>query len=800
MQATERMVRQEIEKFKVPHSLQQMIPVKKVYEDGVFYLTDGRYSKTYMIRDINYVGLSKDKKEEICNKYESLIAMFPTDATIKITINNRVLNRDDFRREMCLKLTGDKNDVFREEYNNAIMANVGLSNNTVKEMYITICTMKRNIEEARGFFTSTEADIGKQLERMDSSFHVLNGVERLKVIHDFFNPDRVEKFSFTGKGEQRIGKSFKDYILPEAVKINKDYIEIGDRFIRVNYMMNTGSKISDHLLSGLMDNGKSNMVTIECIVVPQNKALKIVDAAMLAVESNREKYIQKQIKNNNFFGFITSKIEDDVADVKKIHDELFKDDKRLVIATITAIQTALNKETLDDDTKAIQNNVSNEARVGVLKYQQLDGLINTLPFGVKRLEIIRTYTSKALSMLIPFNSMEVRHSGGIYFGINSKSKNIITINRGSVMNGNSFIFGAPGSGKSFAAKKEIAFIYLSDPDADIIIVDPEREYSAMVKELGGEAIEISSVSKNHLNAMEMGKGYGADEDAITIKTEFVLSLYEQIAEGKVTPAERTIISRCVELVYLRAENSGNGKEPTLIDLFEKIKQQPEAEAKRIALVMELFATGMLNCFAHERNVDDNNRLVSYDILQLSEQLRSVGMLVVLDSIWNRVTRNRFSGRKTYIYIDEIYLLFLHEYSALFLDKLWRRVRKYDACCTGITQNISPVLSSATASSMLSNSEYLVLFNQQGEDVTRLSEMLRLSDEEEKEIRNTGEYGAGLLKIGSSMVPFKNLFPTDTRLYKLMSTKASEKRNPGGMPMRSSEDVHGEHLKEGGEHG
>ena len=427
--------------------------------------------------------------------------------------------------------------------------------------------------------------------------------------------------------------------------------------------------------------------------------------------------------------------------------------------------------------KIVQGMIStimNLCQFAVLKYQQMDGLNTALPFGVRKIDALRTLTTESLAVFIPFRVQEIYHENGVYYGQNVISKNMIIANRRQLLNGNSFILGVSGAGKSFTAKEEMTNIILTDPNADIIIIDPEREYSPLVKAMQGEVIHISATSENHINAMDMNSDYGDGANPVILKSEFILSLCEQLIGGTNLGAkQKSIIDRCTASVY-RYYQQGNymGTPPTLQDFREELLKQNEPEAQEIALAIELFTDGSLNTFAKHTNVDTHSRLICYDILDLGKQLQPIGMLVVLDSILNRITQNRAKGRNTFIFIDEIYLLFQHEYSANFLFTLWKRVRKYGAYCTGITQNVDDLLQSHTARTMLANSEFIIMLNQASTDRLELAKLLNISDLQMSYITNVGA-GQGLLKVGSSLVPFVNKFPRNTELYKLMTTRFGE---------------------------
>jgi type IV secretory pathway VirB4 component len=406
-----------------------------------------------------------------------------------------------------------------------------------------------------------------------------------------------------------------------------------------------------------------------------------------------------------------------------------------------------------------------------LKYQQYDGLSTVMPSGVKRINTKRTLTTESLAVFMPFKVQEIQDTQGVYYGKNVISKNMILIDRKQLQNGNSFILGVSGSGKSFTAKQEITSIALREPDADIIVLDPEAEYKSLIKELGGEVIKISATSDNHINALDMNKDYD-DNKPLIAKAEFILSFCEQILKG-LTPNQEAIIDRCTTEVYKYYEQGNfQGTPPTLNDFREVLLKQEEKEAKEIALGLELFTKGSLNTFAKQTNVETNNRIICYDIKDLGKQLLPIGMLVILDSFLNRITRNRKSGKRTYIFIDEIYLLFKYNNTATFITELWKRIRKYGGCATAITQNIQDILKRDNSSTMFSNSELIIMLNQSATDREELARCLKMSDMEKGYITNVNS-GEGLIRVRNSLIPFKNKFPKDTKLYKLMTTKIEE---------------------------
>ena len=549
---------------------------------------------------------------------------------------------------------------------------------------------------------------------------------------------------------------------------------MGDQFGRVLFLKEYASYIKDSMINELTALNRAMMLSIDVIPVPTDEAVREMQNRLLGVETNVTNWQRRQNSNNNFSAVVPYDLEQQRKETREMLDDLTTRDQRMMFAVVTLVHLADSKEELDSDTETLQSIARKHlCQLTTLNWQQDAGLVTALPLGLRRIDALRTLTTEALAVLMPFKAQEIRDRGGIYYGQNVISKNLIIADRKQLLNGNGFVLGVSGSGKSFTAKREITALALSTQD-DILIIDPESEYRPLVEGLGGEVVEISATSSNHINAMDMEQGYGEGENPVVLKSEFLLSLCEQsVGAGKLSAKEKSIIDRCTAQCYHDYVRDGcRGQAPTLQDFHAELLRQPEAEARDVALALELFTEGSLNTFAKPTNVDMSSRIACYDIRKLGKQLLSMGMLVILDSFLNRITRNRRLGRNTWIYIDEIYLLFQHEYSANFLFTLWKRVRKYGACCTGLTQNVDDLLQSHTARTMLANSEFLVMLNQASTDRLELARLLNISDNQLSYITNV-DFGRGLIKCGSAIVPFMDNFPRHTQLYKLMTTKPSD---------------------------
>lgn len=775
MKTLRNLFKQDKEKFEVPKGVQDVIPVTRIWADGIFLVGKNKYSKTYRFTDINYAVASKSDKEGMFLEYSELLNSFDTGATTKITIINRRLNKIDFEKTILLKKVNDELDVYREEYNKMLLDKATGANGITQEKYITISINKKDIEEARNYFSRVGADLISHFSALGSKCIELEAVDRLRLSHDFYRAGEENYFDFDMIQNMKKGHSFKDFICPNTFEFEKDYFKMGERYGRVLYLKEYASYIKDDMVAELTDINRNLMLSIDVIPIPMDEAVREVENRRLGIETNITNWQRRQNSNNNYSAVIPYDMEQQRKESKEFLDDLTTRDQRMFISVLTLVHTADTKAELDNDTESLLTTARKHlCQSAILKYQQQDGLNTVMPYGVRKINSLRTLTTESLAVFMPFRVQEINHENGIYYGQNVISKNMIIADRRQLLNGNSFILGVSGSGKSFTGKNEIVSIILRDPNADVIIIDPEREYTPLVNAMKGEVIHISATSDNHINAMDMNSEYGDGANPIILKSEFILSLCEQLIGGNnLGPKQKSIIDRCTAQVY-RHFQQGNyqGTPPTLQDFREELIKQTEPEAKEIALAIELFTDGSLNTFAKNTNVDTNNRLICYDILDLGKQLLPIGMLVVLDNILNRITTNRSKGRNTYIFIDEIYLLFQHEYSANFLFTLWKRVRKYGAYATGITQNVDDLLQSHTARTMLANSEFIVMLNQASTDRLELAKLLSISDLQMNYITNVGA-GQGLVKVGSSLIPFINKFPRNTKLYKLMTTKPGE---------------------------
>ena len=765
------LLKQDKERYTVPRKVQDVIPVRRIWKDGIF-MTGGKFAKTYKFTDINYLVASREDKESMFLTYSELLNSLDSGATTKITINNRRLNKANFEQSILMPLRGDFRDEYRREYNQMLLDKATGANGIVQEKYLTISVVKKDIEEARAYFARVGADLISHFSALGSKCTELDAEEKLRVLHDFYRQGEEAAFHFDPQDMMKKGHDFRDYICPDSIEKNSDYLKLGEKFCRVLFLKDYASDIKDSMVTELTDFNRNMMLSIDVVPVPTDEAVREVENRLLGVETNITNWQRRQNANNNFSAVIPYDMELQRKESKEFLDDLTTRDQRMMFGLITMVLCADSKEQLDSDTEAVLSVARKHmCQLATLKFQQLDGLNTVLPIGARKINAFRTLTTESLAVFIPFKVQEIRDSGGIYYGENAISHNLIMCNKANLLNQSAFLLGVPGSGKSFCAKELITFLILNTDD-DILICDPEGEFAPLVQALGSDIstiIRMAAGGKDRLNAMYMVDGYG-ENNPIVEKSQFVMSLVEQIDKNGVGPQQKSIIDRCTALVYQEAQQKGTVA--TLCDLRDKILEQPEDKAKEIALSLELFTKGSLDIFGHESTVDLDKRIVVFDIRSLGAQLKPTGLLVITDTILNRVTLNWKKGKRTHVFIDEFHVVFENEQSGIFFNSAWRQFRKRGAYPTAITQNVEYLLDSVQASTMLSNSEFVVMLNQAASDRAKLAKLLNISDEQMSYVTNA-DAGCGLIKYGSALVPFINRFPKNTKLYQLMTTKPGE---------------------------
>ena len=770
LKSIKKLLAQEKEKYRIPRKVQDLIPIDCIWKDGIFR-SGNKYTKVYRFTDINYQVASLDDKKQMFFDYSAILNGMDAGATHKITKNLHRMSRWDFEESVLMPMLGDEQDQYRQESNDILLGQTIGNNGVTQEGYYTISVVKKNIQEARLYFARMGAEVAARFAALGSRCVEISTDERLRILHNFFRPGESDMFHFDMSNFMRRGHDFRDYICPNYMEKHGDHLKIGDRYARVLYLKDLASFIKDDIIDELTSLSKDMMLSIDIVPIPIDEAVREAEKRLLAVETNITNWQRRQNKNNNFSAQIPYDLELQRKESKEFLDDLTTRDQRMMLATITMVITADSKEELDNETEALKTIAQNRmCQIATLNYQQMDGLKTVLPIGVRQIYAFRTLTPESLAVFMPFKVQEIQDKGGMYYGQNAISNNLILCNKANLLNQSSMMLGVPGAGKSFLTKQQIANILLSTDD-EVMICDPENEYGALVTALCPDStvISLEAGGKDKLNAMYMVDGYG-ESDPIVVKSQFIMSLIEQIDKNGVGPQHKSIIDRCVAAIYKEAKDVGYM--PTLSTLRLKLLEQPEPQAKDIALALELFTTGSLDIFGHGSNVDLEKRGTVFNIRGLGTQLKPTGLLVITDTMLNRVTLNWKRGKRTHVFIDEFHVVFENEFSAAFFNSAWRQFRKRNAYPTAITQNVEYLLDSVQASTMLSNSEFIVMLNQAASDREKLGKLLNISNEQMSFITNA-EAGCGLIKYGSALVPFVNRFPKNTKLYELMTTKPGE---------------------------
>lgn len=770
-----RLKRRESDTYFLPQKVQDIIPIKTVWEDGIFEV-GRKFSRTTRFTDVNYLVASEEDKESMMLRYCEFLNGLDSEASTKITISNHPINRAKYEEEILLPMRGDDLDEYCQETNQMLLEKASRSNGLIQEKFITTSVIKKDVQEARAYFERVGTEHMVRLGGLGSKCTQLDAVERLRIFHDFFWPENASEFHLNLKDMMGKGHDFRDYICPDSVEKNSDYLRIGKRYARVLYLKDYATCIDDKFVSELTTLNRQLMLSIDINPIPTDEAIRTVQSVVMGVEKNIYDWQKRQNANNNFSALIPYEMELQRNEVREYINDVTVRDQRMMLAVLTMVHVADTKEQLDLDTEALLAIARKYVcQLAVLRYQQFDGLQTVLPYGIRKVHALRTSTTESVAAFVPFKVQEIMDKGGIYFGENAISHNLIMCNRANLMNQSTFILGVPGSGKSFTAKQLIFQILLSTHD-DILVCDPEGEYATMLRDM--DHVTVANISANggdRLNAMYMVEGYGG-KDPIVEKSQFIMSLLERIDPSVVGAKQNSIIDRCIRDVYKDAKEAG--KVATLCDLREKLVEQTDPEARDIALALELYTTGSLDIFGHHSNVDLDQRVVVFDIHDMGEQLKPAGLLVITDTMLNRVTLNWRKGRRTHVFIDEFHVVFENQFSAAFFNSAWRQFRKRNAFPTAITQNVEYLLDSVQASTMLSNSEFIVMLNQAAQDREKLAKLLNISDEQMSYVTNA-DPGCGLIRYGAALVPFVNRFPKNTKMYQRMTTRPGEGYFGGG---------------------
>ena len=763
----------------VPKTAQQSIPFDRMFPDGICRVGLDYYTKTIQFQDINYQLAQQEDKTEIFEEWCSFLNFFDSSVRFQLSFDNMATDVSDFEKSIAISHKNDGFDDVRDEYSEVLLHQMEAGNNGLtKTKYLTFGINAESMKTAKPRLIHIETDILNNFKRLGVQAKSLNGSERLELMHRQFHIGDDAKFHFDWKYLTGSGLSVKDFIAPSSFAFPTGrYFQIGDMYGCMSFLSIDASDISDRLLADFLSMESSQIVTIHIQSVYQNEAIKTIKHTITELDRSKIEEQKKAVRAGYDMDIIPSDLATYGKDAKALLKELQSQNERMFLLTFLVMNTGKTKQELENNvfqaTSIAQKHNCNLVR---LDYQQEQGLMSTLPLANNLIEIQRGMTTSSTAIFVPFTTQELFQSGdeALYYGLNALSNNMIMVDRKKLKNPNALILGTPGSGKSFSAKREIANSFLVTDD-DIIISDPESEYSPLVARFGGQVIKISPTSDQFINPMDINMNYSDDDNPIALKADFILSLCELIVGNKdgLRPVEKTVIDRCIRQIYQKYfENPEPENMPILGDLYQALLAQEEPEAKHVATALEIYVSGSLNVFNHRTNVELTNRLVCYDIKNLGKQLKKIGMLVVQDQVWGRVTENRSQGRSTRYYMDEMHLLLREDQTAAYTVEIWKRFRKWGGIPTGITQNVKDLLASKEVENIFENSDFIYMLNQAVGDRQILAKQLNISPHQLSYVTHSGE-GEGLLFYGNVILPFVDRFPTNTELYRIMTTRLSE---------------------------
>jgi len=764
---------------KVPATAQQTIPYLRMHPDGICQATDALYTKTIQFQDINYQLAQNEDKTAIFDGWCDFLNYFDSSIRFQFSFLNLSASIEEFEQSILIPNQNDDFDDIREEYANMLRGQLAKGNNGLsKTKFITFGIEAENLRTAKPRLERIENDLLNSFKRLGVAADPLSGKDRLKLLHSIYHLDGQERFLFDWDWLPLSGLSTKDYIAPSSFDFSESRnFRMGRKHCSVSFLQILAPELNDRMLADFLSMDNSLVVTLHIQSIDQTSAIKTIKRKITDLDRMKIEEQKKAVRSGYDMDIIPSDLATYGGEAKKLLQDLQSHNERMFLVTFLIMNTAYGKQQLDNNIFQSQGIAQKyNCQLVRLDFQQESGLNSSLPLGHNQIEIQRGLTTSSTAIFVPFTTQELfqREGEPLYYGLNALSNNLIMVDRKALKNPNGLILGTPGSGKSFSAKREIANSFLITQD-DITICDPEGEYYPLVERLQGQVIKISPTSGHYINPMDINLNYSEDESPLSLKSDFILSLCELIVGGRegLQPIEKTVIDRCVRMVYQAYLNEPKPENvPILGDLHRILLEQPEKEARLIATALEIYVSGSLNVFNHRTNVNIQNRLVCFDIKELGKQLKKLGMLIVQDQVWGRVTANRAEGRSTRYYIDEFHLLLKEEQTAAYSVEIWKRFRKWGGIPTGITQNVKDLLSSREIENIFENSDFVYMLNQAGGDRQILAKQLNISPHQLSYVTHSGE-GEGLLFYGNVILPFADRFPKDTELYRIMTTKPAE---------------------------
>ena len=759
------------------HTAQQTIPYLAMYPDGICKVTEKKYSKSIAYDDINYQLAQADDKTAIFENWCDFLNYFDATVSVQLSFINRGTRSGGAEEVVAIPAQNDAFNSIRTEYADMLKHQLAKGNNGfVKSKYITFSVEADNLNAAKARLARIETDILNNFKVLGAAARPMTGYERLEALHSVFHPEG-EPFRFSWDWLTPSGLTTKDFIAPSSFRFGEGrYFRMGRKIGAVSFLEILAPELNDRMLADILDLETGIAVNLHIKSIDQTEAIKTIKRKITDLDKMKIEEQKKAVRSGYDMDIIPSDLAMFGGEAKNLLQDLQSRNERMFLLTFLVVNLADAKRKLENDIFAAAGIAQKyNCALTRLDYQQEAGLMSSVPLGENLIPIQRGLTTSSTAIFIPFITQELFQRGAaLYYGLNALSSNMILCDRKRLKNPNGLILGTPGSGKSFAAKREITNAFLITDD-DIIICDPEAEYYPLVRRLHGQVIRISPTSTQYVNPMDINLNYSEDDNPLALKSDFLLSLCELVIGGKegLMPVEKTVIDRSVRNVYRPfLANPDPAKMPILGDLYDELLRQPEPEAARVAAALELYVSGSLNVFNHRTNVELSNRLVCFDIKQLGKQLKKLGMLIVQDQVWNRVTINRAEKKSTRYYMDEFHLLLKEEQTAAYSVEIWKRFRKWGGIPTAITQNVKDLLSSREVENIFENSDFVLMLNQAQGDREILARQLNISPQQMKYVTHT-EAGEGLIFYGNVVLPFLDRFPQNTELYRVMTTRPEE---------------------------
>ena len=756
--------------------MEDTIPYLRLLKSGICQIDEKHFNKSIAFEDINYQLALEEDRDLIFNQFANFLNSFDPSISIEFSYINQLGRNEEMKSAIQIPDKKDGFDDIRLEFREMLKSQIVKGNNGLKKSkYVTFTVEADNLEQATSKLERLEIDILSSLKSMGVRAESLNGDERLKILHDVLNPNKIFEFSYKDLKKK---ESTKTYIAPDEFNFTPSrYFKFGKFIGAASHFQILASELSDRMLAEFLDIDDNINISFHIKAIEQSEAIKMVKRKNTDIDKMKIEENKKAVRSGYDMDILPSDLITYGEDVKSLLKDLQTRDERMFVVTIIFMNFAKTIQKLDNTISQISS-IANKhnCKLKRLDHSQEQGLISVLPLGVNKIEIDRGLTSSSTAVFMPFTTEElfINSANSLYYGLNALSHNLIMADRKKLKNPNGLILGTPGSGKSFSAKREMANAILTTDD-DVIICDPEGEYGNLVRQFKGEVIKVSSKSKDYLNPLDINMNYGDGDAPLKDKANFIMSMLELVVGGSgLTAEEKSVIDRCLPKIYEKYfENPKPCNMPILQNLYDMLKNQEEKVGKKLATEMEIYVTGSLNVFNHQSNVDLNKQLLCFDIKELGSQLKKIGMLVIQDQVWNKVSQNR-GNKATSYYIDEFHLLLKDEQTASYSVEIWKRFRKWGGIPTGITQNVKDLLMSKEIENIFDNTDFVLMLNQASGDREILARKLKISQPQLKYVTNSNA-GEGLLFFGNTIVPFLDKFPKDTILYQKMTTKPEEVR-------------------------